>query len=91
MEFYVSNFIQSVDVATLRYLILGITLLSIAVTILLQRKKKHLPPFNPDNIFETIKIFTGTKNVEYVLATNKYLGNIFTCKFTNLLILLPTN
>ena len=45
------------------------------------KKRKKLPPYNPDNMLETIKIFTGTKTPEYVLDCSRSVGSVFMCKF----------
>ena len=45
-----------------------------------KRKKIALPPYNPDNMTNTLRIFTGTKSPEYVLKCWRSLGNVFMCK-----------
>ena len=80
-DFY-NKVVPTWQVSDLSLATIGIGIFSaiLLFSIIMVQTRRKLPPYNPDNMLETIKIFTRTKTPEYVLDSSSSVGSIFMCK-----------
>ena len=87
LKLYIFRFLSISGVDANKAIAIVLLVISILYTVVVFKRRKRIPPYNKENMFETFKLFTGTKSPEYMLNCCRTVGNVFTCKFN---IMLPS-